>query len=202
MRCLFAVSSWFVQCASLTVNIDISDVTNTNYTVLYRTVVVYEKKNRSLVFSGSRKIPTLGSTVQWETRQASFPTGTVGPRVGIFLSPLNTNDEFYLSHMGSDVGQIFPTASLHRDHSILYALVCEKNRIHHWCSVGTEKSQPEGPPFQWETRLAEFPTKRWTRGLGFFWNNWTPMIDSFSHIPRPYGTLLCNICWWRHWGLK
>ena len=28
--------------------------------------------------------------------------------------------------MGSDVGQIFPTASLHRDHSILYALVCEQ----------------------------------------------------------------------------
>ena len=31
-----------------------------------------------------------------------------------------------LSHMGSDVGQIIPTASQHRDHSILYALVCEK----------------------------------------------------------------------------
>ena len=30
--------------------------------------------------------------------QASFPTGTVGPRVEIFLSPLNTNDGFYLSH--------------------------------------------------------------------------------------------------------
>ena len=85
--------------ASLTVNIDLSDVTNKYYTVLYRTVVVYEKKNRSLVFSGSRKIPTLGSTVQWETRQASFPTATVGPRVGIFLSPLNTNDGFYLSHI-------------------------------------------------------------------------------------------------------
>ena len=28
--------------------------------------------------------------------------------------------------MGSDVGQIFLTASLHRDHSMLYALVCEK----------------------------------------------------------------------------
>ena len=28
--------------------------------------------------------------------------------------------------VGSDVGQIFPTASLHRDHSISYALVCEK----------------------------------------------------------------------------
>ena len=43
------------------------------------------------------------------------------------------------------MGQIFLTASLHRDHSILYALVCEKNRIHHWCSVGTEtESQPRG----------------------------------------------------------
>ena len=30
--------------------------------------------------------------------------------------------------MGSDVGQIFPYASLHRDHSILYALVCEKGK--------------------------------------------------------------------------
>ena len=88
-----------MQGASLTVNIDLSDVTNKYYTVLYHTVVVYEKKNRSLVFSGSRKIPTLGFTVQWETRQASFPTGTVGPRVGIFLSPLNTNDGFYLSHI-------------------------------------------------------------------------------------------------------
>ena len=99
MRCLFAVSSWFEQRASLTANIDLSDVTNRYYTVLYRMVVVYEKKNRSLVFSGSRKIPILGSTVQWETRQASFPTGTVGPLVGIFLSPLNTNDGFYLSHI-------------------------------------------------------------------------------------------------------
>ena len=98
MRRLFAVSSRFVQRASLTVNIDLSDVTNRCYTVLYRTVVVYEKKNRSLVFSGYRKIPTLGSTVRWETRQASFPTQMVGPRVGIFLSPLNTNDGFYLSH--------------------------------------------------------------------------------------------------------
>ena len=98
VHCSFAVSSWFVQRASLTVNIDLSDVTNKNYTVLYRTVVVYEKKNRSLVFSGSRKIPTLGSTVHRKTRQVSFPTGTVGPRVGIFLSPLNTNDGFYLSY--------------------------------------------------------------------------------------------------------
>ena len=32
--------------------------------------------------------------------------------------------------MGSDVGQIFPTASLHRDNSILYALVCEKELSH------------------------------------------------------------------------
>ena len=57
MRCLFAVSLCFIQRASLTVNIDLSDVTNKYYTVLYRTVAVYEKKNRSLVFSGSRKNP-------------------------------------------------------------------------------------------------------------------------------------------------
>ena len=37
---------------------------------------------------------------------ASFPTGTVGPRFGIFLSPLNTNDEFYLSHMGKNSGNL------------------------------------------------------------------------------------------------
>ena len=29
------------------------------------------------------------------------------------------------------------------------------NRIQHWCSVGTGKSQSKGPPFQWETRLVE-----------------------------------------------
>ena len=33
-----------------------------------------------------------------ETLQASFATGTVGPQVRIFLSPLNTNDGFYLSY--------------------------------------------------------------------------------------------------------
>ena len=32
--------------------------------------------------------------------------------------------------MGSTVGQIFPTASFHRDHSISYALVCEKEISH------------------------------------------------------------------------
>ena len=32
--------------------------------------------------------------------------------------------------MGSDVGQIFQTASLHRDHSILYTLICEKEISH------------------------------------------------------------------------
>ena len=46
----------------------------------------------------SEKSQPSGPPFQWETRQASFPTGTVGPRVGIFLSPLNTNDGFYLSH--------------------------------------------------------------------------------------------------------
>ena len=40
-----------------------------------------------------------GPPFQWETRQGSFPTGTVDPRVGIFLSLLNTNDGFCLSYI-------------------------------------------------------------------------------------------------------
>ena len=35
-----------------------------------------------------------------------------------------------LSHMASDVGQIFPTASQHRGHSILFTLVCENELSH------------------------------------------------------------------------
>ena len=156
MRCLFAVSSWFVQRASLTVNIDLSDVTNEFYTVLYRTVVVYEKKidhwcsvvpEKSQLsgppFSGKLGKPrfplerlasgwdfsvstehqwwilffshTNAYKIEWSLcklavgkicpRQASFPTGTVGPRVGIFLSPLNTNDGFYWSSSHKPISQ-------------------------------------------------------------------------------------------------
>ena len=35
---------------------------------------------------------------QWETRLAEFPTGTMNPRVEIFLSPLNTTDGFFFLH--------------------------------------------------------------------------------------------------------
>ena len=70
--------------------------------------------------------------------------------------------------MGSDVGQIFPTASLHRDHSILHALVFEK--IESIIGVQWGQKNPN-LRFQWETRLAEFPTDGWTGGLGFFWNH-------------------------------
>ena len=47
------------------------------------------------MFSVDRKTQLTGPPSQWETRQ----TGTVNPRVGIFLSPLNTNDGFYLPGM-------------------------------------------------------------------------------------------------------
>ena len=44
---------------------------------------------------------------------------------------------------------------LHFDFYLSHRLVevCEINRIHHWCSLGIRKSQPECPPFQWKTRL-------------------------------------------------
>ena len=35
-----------------------------------------------------------------------------------------------LFHLGSDMGQILPTANIHRDHSILYALVYETEFSH------------------------------------------------------------------------
>ena len=37
------------------------------------------------------------------------------------------------------MGQIFPTASLHRDHSISYALVCEKELSH----IGKNNGNPD-----------------------------------------------------------
>ena len=43
------------------------------------------------------------------------------------------------SHMGSNVGQIFLTASLPRDHSISYALVCEKKLSH----MGKNNGNPD-----------------------------------------------------------
>ena len=46
--------------------------------------------------------------------------------------------------MGSDVGQISPTASLHRDHSISYALVCEKE-LSHTDKSNTSKKTTEIP---------------------------------------------------------
>ena len=41
-------------------------------------------------------------------------------------------------------------------------------RIHHWCSVGTGKSQPLGPPFHWATRLADFPIGTVDPRVGIF----------------------------------
>ena len=45
MRCLFAFSSLFVQRTSLTVNIDLSDITTKYYTVLYRASWYMRKKS-------------------------------------------------------------------------------------------------------------------------------------------------------------
>ena len=58
---------------------------------------------------------------------------------------------------------------------------------------GTGKSELEGPLFQWEMRLAEFLTEQWTRGLGFFWNHSTVMMDYFSHMPILHLATYCII---------
>ena len=46
----------------------------------------------------------------------------------------------------------------------------EINRIHHCCSVGTEKSQPKGPPIQLERDLLSFLMNGGHKGWDFFWN--------------------------------
>ena len=38
-------------------------------------------------------------------------------------------------------------------YTIVKRIVVKK--IHHWCSMGTGKSQLQGPPFQWETKLCQ-----------------------------------------------
>ena len=56
-------------------------------------------------------------------------------------------------------------------------------RIHHLCSVGTGKSQPEGPPFQWETRLRS--VSHWNGGPEG-WDFPVPLYTNdrfyFSHV--------------------
>ena len=62
-----------------------------------------DKQNTSFVFSGDRKIPTRGSTVPVGNEVAEFPTGTVDPRVEIFLLTLNNNDRFFFSHTITEI---------------------------------------------------------------------------------------------------
>ena len=47
---------------------------------------------------------------------------------------------------------------MHQNIRIFNCCEMRINRIHHLCSVGTVKSQPESPPLQWETSIAKFPT--------------------------------------------
>ena len=49
--------------------------------------------------------------------EASFPTGTVDPRVGISLSPLNTNDGFSLS---IPVNILLPDPKMESDTVVLH----------------------------------------------------------------------------------
>ena len=81
--------------------VNINSVTSPTNVVPYITNVelVCEKNDRPLFFSVYREITTLGSTVRWETWHALFSTGILDLRVGVFLSQLNTNNGFSLSHI-------------------------------------------------------------------------------------------------------
>ena len=56
--------------------------------------------------------------------EASFPTGTVDPRVGISLSPLNTNDGFSLSTATRQISWTEPI--MRRDVTTIYTCIRRK----------------------------------------------------------------------------
>ena len=62
---------------------------------------------------------------------------------------------------------------VHRQMKNLYV----RKKIDHCSSVFTGISQPEGPPFQWEKKLAEFPTGMVGLRVGIFLST-LPMMDS------------------------
>ena len=100
--CFIAISSCDIlltnslisYCSTRHCKHQLSDVTKIYYTV-HRQNKIWEIYS-IIVVQCLHEIPTLGSTVKWETWQASFPTGMVGPRVGNNLSPLKTNGGIYL----------------------------------------------------------------------------------------------------------
>ena len=92
-----ALFNRFAQRPSLTVNIN--SVTSSTNIIQYFAKWYVRKLINHYCSVVPVKISTLGSTFKWEAWQASFPTGAVAPRVGIFLSTVDTNDGFYLSHM-------------------------------------------------------------------------------------------------------
>ena len=80
-----------------------------------------------------------GPPFQWETRQASFPTETVDPRVGIFLSPLNTNDGFYLSQIDC------PTPHIHTEFEPFTS--CVISLVQYICCLLLYEISFRGPSF-------------------------------------------------------
>ena len=50
------------------------------------------------MFSGDRKIPTRGPSVPVGNEACQVSNWTVDPRVGIFMEPLNSNDQFFFSY--------------------------------------------------------------------------------------------------------
>ena len=80
------------------------------------------------------------------------------------------------------------------------------NKSHHWCSMGTGKSQPKSPTCQLETRLAEFPTWAVDPRVGIFLSSlnisdqffFSHVIkyNSFSHMPSSKQCIYSR-CWCR-----
>ena len=128
MRCLVAVSSWFVQRASLTVNIDLSDVTNkyTYYSVLYRTVGYMRKRIDHWCSVVPEKSQPSGPPFSGKLGKPRFPLERWALGLGFFCphwTPMM--DSIYLTYLYQPVRKIKRNSCTWATHRSVTSLNCK-----------------------------------------------------------------------------
>ena len=163
MRCLFAVSSWFVQCASRP--------QWRHQQILYCTVL---SLNMRKIINEALPVPLFpwNKLACYPVPQKSKICFLMFPVPQYCLcSPQN------LTFVPLFPWNKYPFSPVPQNHW--------EGLINHWCSVVPEKSQPSGPTFNGKLGKPRFPLERWALGLGFVCPNRTPMMD-FIYLTFPY----------------
>ena len=143
MRCLFAVSSWFVQRASLTVNIELSDVTKWYYSTVPYGRGIWEKESIIGVQwfqknPNSRVRRSVGNSASLVSHLNGWPSGwdfsvsTEHQWWILFIS-------FYLTYPCQPVGKIEqPQVGLHASGTSFHGVFVMLKWRHHVASQWTQ----------------------------------------------------------------